>query len=62
MTKTEFAEMVRYMREHQKERDELKTHESAMKATHCERAVDKALEQILADVPTDQPVLIESKP
>lgn len=54
MTQTEFAWMVKYMRTHQDDRRDHKTDAARIKAEHSERAVDKAVEQILADVPVDE--------
>lgn len=55
MSKCEYAQMVEIMRTHQKHRDTHMTHESTLTASHCERAVDKATQQILADVSVDEP-------
>lgn len=54
MTLPEFAQMVQYMRTHQKEHESHGTAGARIKAEHSERAVDKAVEQILADVPVDE--------
>lgn len=62
MTAPELAEMVRYMRTHQIEWHQKMTSAARIKVEHSERAVDKAVQQILGDVATDEPVLIETKP
>lgn len=57
MTLPEFASMVEIMRRDQKHNREHPSTQARQKADWCERAVDKAVEQILADVPTgDEPV------